>query len=67
MTDENDMALVALLRTAADVDPSLSTELLRKSFAIQRKHQFDRDDTRAMSMQELKSLLDTIVEEEAPT
>jgi hypothetical protein len=67
MTDENDMALAALLRTAADVDPSLSTELLRNSFAIQRKHQFDRDDIRAISMQELRSLLDTIVEEETPT
>jgi hypothetical protein len=66
MTDENDMALAALLKAAADVDASLSTELLRKSFAIQRRHQFDRDDTRAMSMQELKSLLDAMVEEEAP-
>lgn len=65
--DENDMALTALLRTAADLDPSLSTELLRKSFEIQRRHQFDRDDLRAISMQELKSLLDTIVEEETPT
>lgn len=67
MMDENDMALTALLRTAADLDPSLSTELLRKSFEIQRRHQFDRDDLRAISMQELKSLLDTIVEEETPT
>lgn len=67
MTDEKDMALTALLRTAADLDPSLPTELLRKSFEIQRKHQFDRDDIREMSMQELKSLLDTIVEEETPT
>ena len=67
MTDENDMALTALLRTAADLDPSLSTELLRTSFEIQRRHQFDRDDIRATSMQELKSLLDNIVEEEMPT
>jgi hypothetical protein len=67
MTEENDMALTALLKTAADLDPSLSTELLRMSFEIQRRHQFDRDDIRAMSMQELKSLLDTIVEEEMLT
>jgi hypothetical protein len=67
MTDDNDMALSALLKAAADLDSPLSTELLRKSFAIQRRHQFDRDDTRAMSMQELKSLLDALVEEEAPT
>lgn len=67
MTDDNDIPLSALLKAAADLDSSLSTELLRKSFAIQRRHQFDRDDTRAMSMQELKSLLDALVEEEAPT
>ena len=65
MMDDNDMALEALLKAAAEVDPSLSTELLRKSFAIQRKHQFDREDSREMSLQELKSLLDFMVEEEA--
>lgn len=65
MTGDNDMAFAALLKAAADVDVSLSTELLRKSFAIQRRHQFVRDDTRAVSMQELKALLDTMVEEEA--
>ena len=63
MTDDNDMALVALLK-AAKADPSISTELLRKSYAIERRHQFDRDDTRELSMQELKSLLEAIVEQE---
>jgi hypothetical protein len=63
MTNDNDMALAALLK-AAEVDASLSTELLRKSFAIQHRHQFDREDTREVSMQELKSLLDAMVDEE---
>lgn len=63
MTNDNDMALAALLK-AAEVDTSLSTELLCKSFAIQRRHQFDREDTREVSMQELKSLLDAMVDEE---
>jgi hypothetical protein len=67
MTDENDMALAALLKAAEEVDPLLSTELLRKSFAIQRRHQFDRDETREVSMQELKSLLDATTEEASPT
>jgi len=67
MTDDNDMALAALLKAAAEVDPLLSTELLRKSFAIQRRHQFDRDDTREMSMQDLKSLLDVMIDEVEPT
>ncbi|HAV1922608.1 hypothetical protein L8T00_14295 [Enterobacter cloacae] len=63
MTDDNDMALMALLK-AAEADPSLSSELLRKSYAIERRHQFDRDDTRELSMQELKSLLEAMVDEE---
>jgi len=62
MTVDNDMALAALLKAAAEVDPLLSTELLRESFAIQRRHQFDREDAREMSMQELKSLLDKMIE-----
>ncbi len=64
MTDENDMALAALLKAAADVDPSMPIELLQKTFAIQRRHQFDRQETREVSMQELKSFLDAIVDEE---
>ena len=67
MTDGNDMALAALLKAAAEVDPILSTELLRKSFAIQRRHQFDRADSRESSMQEMKSLLDMMIEEVKPT
>ena len=66
MTDHNDMALAALLK-AAEANPSLSTDLLRKSFAIQRRHQFDRDDTREISMQELRTLLDAMVDQEEST
>jgi len=64
MTDDNDMALAALLKAAADVEPALSAELLRKSFAIQRRHQFDHDDIREASMQDLKMLLDATVDVE---
>ncbi len=63
MTNDNDMALTALLK-AAEMDASLPTELLRKSFAIQRRHQFDREENREVSLQELKTLLDAMVEEE---
>ena len=62
MTNDNDMALAALMK-AAEMDTSLPTELLRKSFAIQRRHQFDRDETREVSLQELRTLLDAMVEE----
>ena len=61
--NDNDMALTALLK-AAEMDASLPTELLRKSFAIQRRHQFDREENREVSLQELKTLLDAMVEEE---
>jgi hypothetical protein len=63
MTNDNDMALAALLK-AAETDASLPTELLRKSFAIQRRHQFDREENREVSLQELKTLLDAMVEDE---
>jgi hypothetical protein len=63
MTNDNDMALTALLK-AAETDASLPTELLRKSFAIQRRHQFDREENREVSLQELKTLLDAMVEDE---
>ena len=63
MTNDNDMALTALLK-AAEMDASLPTELLRKSFAIQRRHQFEREENREVSLQELKTLLDAMVEEE---
>ncbi|HFU1223307.1 TPA: hypothetical protein ACGQPR_003145 [Citrobacter amalonaticus] len=63
MIDDNDIALEALLK-AEEADPSLPTELLRKSYAIERRHQFDRDDARELSMQELKSLLEAMVDQE---
>jgi hypothetical protein len=59
---ETDMALAALLKAAAEVEPELSQDLLLKSYAIQRRHQFDRDDSRETSMQGLKVLMDAMVE-----
>jgi hypothetical protein len=59
----NDMALAALLK-AGEVESAVPAELLQKSYAIQRRHQFDRDDSREVSMQELKALLDDIVDQE---
>ncbi len=59
---ETDMALAALLKAAAEVEPALSQELLLKSYAIQRRHQFDRDNSRETSMQDLKVLMDAMVE-----
>jgi len=62
---KNNMALEALLK-AAKMDPSVSKELIEKSFAIEKRHQFDRDDARDVSMQELKKLLNAMIEREEP-
>jgi hypothetical protein len=64
---ENDMALNALLKAATEIEPDLSQDLLLKSYAIQRKHQFDREDSRETSMQDLKVLLDTLVDSTGST
>lgn len=61
--NDNDMALAALLK-AAEIDTSVPVDLLQKSFAIQRRHQFDRHDMRETSLQELKSLLDVVIDSE---
>lgn len=63
--NDSEMALAALLK-AAQGETGVSTELLRKTFAIQSRHQFDRDETREASLLELKSLLDAVIDEEAP-
>ena len=61
MTQENeqeDMALKALLAVAAEIDAEFPQDLLRKTYAIQRIHQFDRDENREESLQNLRKLLD---------
>jgi len=49
------------------VEPDFPTDLLLRSYAIQRKHQFDREDNRETSMQDLKILLDAVVEAQGGT
>lgn len=61
---EVDHALSALLETASDVAPELPEELLRKAYAIEKRHQYDRD--RAVSMQELEKLVDEYVNRTLP-
>ena len=67
MIDDDDMAFDALLKAAAELEPEISIELLRKSFAIQRQHQFDPEEAREISMLELKSLLNKMIDETEPT
>jgi hypothetical protein len=63
MTNDDEMALAALMKAAEAVDSAVSTELLRKSFAIQRNHQFDLDENRGASKIQLKTLLEAMIEE----
>jgi hypothetical protein len=62
MSNENDLALAALLSAASEVGTELNLSLLKKSYEIQKKHQFDRDEFRETSMQELKNLIDSQID-----
>jgi hypothetical protein len=55
---EQDLALVALLAAARELDAGLPDELLRKSYLIQRSHQFDREENRETSLQDLTKLVE---------
>jgi hypothetical protein len=52
----NDLALETLLSVRADVAPDLDEQLLRSCYAIQKKHQFERD--RGPSSQAMDRLID---------
>lgn len=56
-----DMALNALLMTAREVLTGLPEDLILKAYAIQRRHQFDREGEREASLQEMQRLVDEYV------
>jgi hypothetical protein len=56
MMNDDDMALLTLLSTRADLAPSLDEELLRKCYAIQNKYQFSED--RTLSINAMERLID---------
>jgi hypothetical protein len=53
-----DMALQALLLTAQESDVNLPEDLVRRAYAIQRRHQFDRDGEREGSLQDMLRLVE---------
>jgi len=55
---EQDLALNALLAASQEVGEGMPEDLLRKSYAIQRSHQFDREENRETSLQDLTKLVD---------
>lgn len=58
MTTENDqdLALAALLAAANDVETSLPESFITASYAIQRRHQFNQDQT--ISLHDLEKLVE---------
>lgn len=58
MTTENDqdLALAALLAAATDVEARLSESFISASYAIQRRHQFNQDQT--ASLHDLEKLVE---------
>lgn len=59
---ESDMALTALLAATHDNEPRIPEELVRNAYAIQRRHQFDREEHRDASLQELQNLVDEFID-----
>lgn len=59
---ETEMALAALLAVAQAEAPDLPQDLLRKAFAIQKRHQFDREEQSNASVQDMQSLIDAYVD-----
>jgi len=58
MSTENDqdLALTALLAAATDVEAVLPVSFIKASYAIQRRHQFNQDQT--ISMHDLEKLVE---------
>lgn len=60
--EKNDIALAALLKTAEIYRENGLTDLLRKAYEIERRHQFDTEELRDSSVQELQRLLNSAIE-----
>jgi hypothetical protein len=60
--EKDDFALAALLKTAERHRESGLTDLLRKAYEIERRHQFDTEEQRDSSVQELQRLLESAIE-----
>lgn len=59
--EHDDVALAALLAVFRELDTGVPEGLLRKAYAIQRQHQFDRDGERDASFQAMQKLVEDSV------
>lgn len=55
-SNDQDMALAALLAAFADVDATLPQSFVAATYAIQRRHQFNQDQT--ASLHDLEKLVE---------
>jgi hypothetical protein len=60
-SEHEDVALLALLAVFREIETGVSEDLLRKAYAIQRQHQFDRDGERDASLQAMQKLVEDFV------
>lgn len=58
MENSDDLALEALISVSTQFTPDLDIELLRRCYAIQKKHQFTPDRTQSTSA------MDRLIEEQ---
>jgi hypothetical protein len=56
--EHEDVALAALLAVFRELETGVTEDLLRKAYAIQRQHQFDRDGERDASLQAMQKLVE---------
>ena len=51
-TNSDDLALETLLKVRAELAPEVDEQLVRSCYAIQKKHQFDKDRSTAFQAME---------------
>jgi hypothetical protein len=60
--EKEDIALTALLKAAEQYQDNALNDLLKKAYEIERRHQFDSEEQRNSSLQELQRLLEATIE-----
>ncbi|OFX00503.1 MAG: hypothetical protein A3E78_09685 [Alphaproteobacteria bacterium RIFCSPHIGHO2_12_FULL_63_12] len=58
--NSDDLALETLLAVREEIAPRLNEDLVRRCYAIQKNHQFDKD--RAVALREMERLIEEEVE-----
>ncbi len=63
LTGNDDSALRALLSAASEIGSTLTEDFIRKTYEIQKRHQFDKQENKQTSLQELDRLVKASLEE----